>query len=47
MDELKEVLGADLDDDVFKEIIAAADADGDGEISYPEFAQMMLKLYKK
>jgi len=41
------VLGAEDDDAAVKELISTADADGDGEISYPEFAQMMLKLYKR
>lgn len=44
MDEIKEVLGDD--EEVVKEIIKSADLDGDGEISFPEFAQMMIKLYK-
>ena len=47
MEELKAVLGAAEDDDAIKEIIQVADADNDGEISYPEFVQMMVKLYKR
>lgn len=47
MDELKQVLGTDGEgDQMIKDLIGSADADGDGEISYQEFVQMMLKLYK-
>ena len=33
----------ELDDDVIAQIIKQVDENGDGEISYEEFAQMMLK----
>ncbi len=46
LDELREVLGGEGGDEAIKDIIASADSDGNGEISFPEFAQMMLKLYK-
>lgn len=44
-DELKQVLsfGQTLDEAVVAQIIAQVDANGDGEISYEEFAAMMLK----
>lgn len=45
MAELKSVIGSGDSDDAVKEIIAIADENGDGEISYEEFVQMMLKLY--
>ena len=44
MEEIKEVLGTE-DDDALREIISQADADGDGEISFPEFKKMMLNIY--
>lgn len=54
-DELKQVLGSsvyysnkaessDLDDNMFKALIADADRDGDGEIDYNEFIEMMDKM---
>tara|TARA_E500000178_G_C16327981_1_gene447681 strand:+ start:189 stop:368 length:180 start_codon:yes stop_codon:yes gene_type:complete len=45
IDEIKQVLsyGQKLDDDVINQIIKQVDENGDGEISYEEFAQMMLK----
>jgi len=45
IDEIKQVLsyGQKLDDDVIAQIIKQVDENGDGEISYEEFAQMMLK----
>lgn len=44
-DEIKQVLsfGQNLDEDTVNKIIAQVDANGDGEISYEEFAAMMLK----
>ncbi len=40
------VLGTDGEgDEMIKSLISSADSDGDGEISYKEFSQMMLKLY--
>lgn len=44
-DEIKQVLsfGQNLDEAVVNQIIQQVDANGDGEISYEEFAAMMLK----
>lgn len=44
--EIKEVLGIGkkFDDKIWNEIIGEVDIDGDGEISYDEFKQMMCKL---
>lgn len=43
--EIKEVLsfGQNLDEAVVQQIIKQVDANGDGEISYEEFSQMMLQ----
>lgn len=35
---------SDLDDNMFKALIADADRDGDGEIDYNEFIDMMDKM---
>ena len=45
IDEIKQVLsfGQTLDEEVVQQIIKQVDANGDGEISYDEFAQMMLQ----
>jgi Ca2+-binding EF-hand superfamily protein len=45
IDEIKQVLsfGQTLDENVIEQIIKQVDANGDGEISYDEFAQMMLQ----
>jgi calcium-dependent protein kinase len=45
IDEIKQVLsfGQNLDEEVISQIIKQVDANGDGEISYEEFAEMMLK----
>jgi calcium-dependent protein kinase len=45
IDEIKQVLsfGQNLDEEVIAQIIKQVDANGDGEISYEEFAEMMLK----
>jgi len=45
IDEIKQVLsfGHTLDENVIEQIIKQVDANGDGEISYDEFAQMMLQ----
>lgn len=45
IDEIKQVLsfGQNLDEEVVAQIIKQVDENGDGEISYDEFAQMMLK----
>lgn len=45
IDEIKQVLsfGQNLDEAVVNQIIQQVDANGDGEISYEEFAEMMLK----
>lgn len=44
IEEIKQVLsfGQTLDEEVLQQIIRQVDANGDGEISYEEFAQMML-----
>jgi calcium-dependent protein kinase len=44
-DEIKQVLsfGQNLEESVVNEIINQVDANGDGEISFDEFAEMMLK----
>ena len=44
-DEFKQVLsfGQNLDEEVIQQIIKQVDENGDGEISYDEFAAMMLK----
>merc|ERR1712167_369397 len=44
-DEIKQVLsfGQNLEESVVNEIIQQVDANGDGEISFDEFAEMMLK----
>ena len=44
-DEIKQILsfGQNLEEKVINDIIKQVDANGDGEISYEEFAQMMLK----
>jgi calcium-dependent protein kinase len=46
--EIKEVLsfGQNLDEEVIQQIIKQVDANGDGEISYEEFSQMMLQNIK-
>jgi len=44
-DEIKQVLsfGQNLEESVVNDIIRQVDANGDGEISFDEFAEMMLK----
>ena len=44
-DEIKQVLsfGQNLEESVVNQIIKQVDANGDGEISFDEFAEMMLK----
>jgi Ca2+-binding EF-hand superfamily protein len=47
LEELKEAMGAngqELDDDVFRDILAEGDENGDGEIDFEEFKNMMKKL---
>lgn len=48
VEEIKEVLsfGQNLDEEVVQQIIQQVDANGDGEISYEEFSQMMLQNIK-
>ena len=43
-DEIREVLsfGQKLEEEVIQEIIRQVDVNGDGEISFDEFAEMML-----
>ena len=46
VDEIKQVLSFgknSLDESVVQQIIKQVDADGNGEISFDEFAEMMLK----
>ena len=45
-DEVKDVLssGQNLDDDVWAKVVAEADDDGNGEISFEEFCTMMQKM---
>lgn len=45
IEEIKQVLsfGQNLEEDVVKQIVKQVDENGDGEISYDEFVQMMLK----
>ena len=45
-DEVKDVLcsGQDVDDSVWEKIIEQIDKDGDGEISFEEFCNMMQKM---
>lgn len=47
-EEIRQVLsfGQNLDDDVIQQIIKQVDENGDGEISYEEFSQMMLQNIK-
>ena len=47
-DELKSVLGVGkkFDEQIWKDIIADVDGDGDGNIDYDEFKTMMQKLIK-
>ena len=50
LDELKEAMqgnGQELDDDVFRDIMAEGDENGDGEIDFEEFKNMMKKLLSK
>ena len=44
-EEVKQVLsfGQNLDEEVINQIIQQVDANGDGEISFEEFAEMMLQ----
>jgi len=42
--ELKEALGVNLSEADWKEIIAEADENGDGEISFEEFKNLMMKM---
>ena len=47
LDELKDAMqgnGQDLEDDVFMDIMAEGDENGDGEIDFEEFKNMMKKL---
>jgi calcium-dependent protein kinase len=47
--EIKEVLGVgkNIDEIVWNEIISEVDANGDGEISFPEFRTMMQKILEE
>lgn len=46
LDEIKQMFGqvGGVADDVWKEVIKEVDDNGDGNISYVEFKDMMLKL---
>ena len=46
VDEIKEVLGMgrDISDDVWNQIVNEVDENGDGEVSFEEFSQMMRQL---
>jgi calcium-dependent protein kinase len=46
MDELKEILGkgANISENVWKQIVLEVDSNGDGEVSYKEFKEMMFKI---
>ena len=39
--------GQELDDDVFRDILAEGDENGDGEIDFEEFKNMMKKLLNR
>ena len=43
-DEIKEVLGvgANISEEVWKQIVNEIDANGDGEVSFEEFKEMMV-----
>jgi calcium-dependent protein kinase len=43
-DEIKEVLGAGIPESSMNEILKQVDENGDGEISFEEFTQMMKSL---
>jgi len=46
VEEIKEVLGVgkEIPDETFKKIVKEVDANGDGEVSYAEFRQMLQKI---
>lgn len=48
-EEVKEILcsGQNIDDQVWEEVIKEVDGDGNGEIDFEEFADMMQKLLTK
>jgi len=47
LSELREVLGVGIEDMVeLQGILKEIDVNGDGQISYPEFKTMMIKIYK-
>jgi len=47
-DEIKEVLGvgANISEEVWKQIVNEIDENGDGEVSFEEFKMMMVQLLK-
>lgn len=47
LDELREVLGGDEDDEDIKQLISQVDKDGDGQINFDEFKDMMVTLYRR
>ena len=49
IDEIKQILGNggnDVDDHEWEQIVEEVDDDGNGEISFSEFKQMMYKVFK-
>ncbi len=45
---MKVVLGTGAEDDeIVRQIIGEQDRNGDGQISFPEFKDMMMKIYAK
>ena len=47
LDELRQILGGDEDDENLKDLIKAVDKNGDGQINFEEFKDMMITLYKR
>ena len=47
-DEIKQVLGvgANINENIWAQIVKEVDVNGDGEISFDEFKQMMVQLLK-
>ena len=47
LEELKEVLCGEEDDEDIKSLIKQVDKNGDGQINFDEFKDMMLTLYRR
>ena len=49
MDEIKKVLGVGktISVEIWAEVVKEVDLNGDGEVSYEEFREMMMKLLKE